>query len=56
MAFPRSDIHTLLAPDLLYQIIKGAFKDHLVDWVEKYIRENHSKARANQIMADIDWR
>ncbi|KAG2053883.1 hypothetical protein BDR06DRAFT_1051613 [Suillus hirtellus] len=31
--FPRADIHELLAPDLLHQLIKGAYKDHLVDWV-----------------------
>ncbi|KAG2359041.1 hypothetical protein BDR07DRAFT_1452481 [Suillus spraguei] len=35
--FPRADIHELLAPDLLYQIIKGSFKDHLVEWVERYL-------------------
>ncbi|KAI9453314.1 hypothetical protein BJY52DRAFT_1205512 [Lactarius psammicola] len=56
MAFPRSNIHELLAPDLLHQIIKGAFKDHIVDWVERYIKENNSKAQANRILADIDRR
>ncbi|KAF8881514.1 hypothetical protein CPB84DRAFT_1817258 [Gymnopilus junonius] len=30
--FPRADIHELLSPDLLHQIIKGTFKDHLVTW------------------------
>ncbi|KAJ3559530.1 hypothetical protein NP233_g11241 [Leucocoprinus birnbaumii] len=54
-AFPRADIHELLAPDLLHQIIKGTFKDHLVDWVEKYIVEEY-KERAPEILADIDWR
>lgn len=28
--FPRADIHTLLSLDLLYQLIKETFKDHLV--------------------------
>ena len=35
--FPWADIYQLLSPDLLHQIIKGAFKDHLIDWVQKYI-------------------
>ncbi|KAJ3568913.1 hypothetical protein NP233_g5391 [Leucocoprinus birnbaumii] len=54
-AFPRADIHELLAPDLLHQIIKGTFKDHLVDWVEKYIVEEY-KERVPEILADIDRR
>ncbi|EGN93687.1 hypothetical protein SERLA73DRAFT_156242 [Serpula lacrymans var. lacrymans S7.3] len=28
--FPRVDIHKTLVPDLLHQVIKGTFKDHLV--------------------------
>ncbi|KAF9526721.1 hypothetical protein CPB83DRAFT_937299 [Crepidotus variabilis] len=45
--FPRANIHELLAPDLLHQIIKGTFKDHLVTWVINYIQHwtgNDSKA------------
>lgn len=30
--FPRADIHELLSPDLLHQVIKGIFKDHIVGW------------------------
>ncbi|KAG1889253.1 hypothetical protein F4604DRAFT_1915123 [Suillus subluteus] len=30
--FPQADIHELLSFNLLHQLIKGAFKDHLVDW------------------------
>ncbi|KAH9047251.1 hypothetical protein EDB84DRAFT_1557647 [Lactarius hengduanensis] len=33
-SFPRADIHELIAPDLLHQVIKGVFKDHLVAWIE----------------------
>ncbi|KAH9018135.1 hypothetical protein EDB84DRAFT_1627433 [Lactarius hengduanensis] len=56
MVFPRADIHDLLSPDLLHQIIKGTFKDHLVDWVEEYIWYSHRKGQAERILADIDRR
>jgi len=56
MTFPRADIHELLAPDLLHQIIKGTFKDHVVDWITKYIKDKYPKASADKIMADIDRR
>ncbi|KAJ7440045.1 hypothetical protein FB451DRAFT_1445189 [Mycena latifolia] len=54
--FPRADIHELLSPDLLHQIIKGTFKDHLVTWVGEYLEEVHGKSEAKKIMADIDRR
>ncbi|KAJ3574495.1 hypothetical protein NP233_g1731 [Leucocoprinus birnbaumii] len=38
-SFPRANIHELLAPDLLHQVIKGTFKDHLVDWISKYLED-----------------
>ncbi|KAK0432102.1 uncharacterized protein EV420DRAFT_1655982 [Desarmillaria tabescens] len=31
--FPHADIHEMMSSDLLHQIIKGSFKDHLVEWV-----------------------
>jgi hypothetical protein len=54
--FPQADIHELLAPDLLHQIIKGTFKDHLVDWVMEYIDLTYDKAEAERRLADIDRR
>ncbi|KAF8815339.1 hypothetical protein BYT27DRAFT_7225445 [Phlegmacium glaucopus] len=37
--FERANIHELLAPDLLHQLIKGTFQDHLVLWVKE--KETH---------------
>ncbi|KAG2122561.1 hypothetical protein BD769DRAFT_1629210 [Suillus cothurnatus] len=54
--YPRADIHKLIVPDLLHQIIKGAFKDHLVAWVEKYLVVTHGQAQADIILDDIDRR
>jgi Plavaka transposase len=54
--FPRADIHELLSPDLLHQLIKGTFKDHLVTWVNEYLIQEHGTARGTEIIDDIDRR
>ncbi|TFK72995.1 hypothetical protein BDN72DRAFT_894243 [Pluteus cervinus] len=48
--FPGADIHQLLSPDILHQVVKGVFKDHLVTWVVKYIEEqDDGVARREQL-------
>lgn len=35
-------------------MIKGAFKDHLVTWIQEYIEDTYDKKQAKQILNDID--
>lgn len=54
--FPRADIHELISPDLLHQLIKGTFKDHIVTWITQYVIAKHTERAANKILDDIDRR
>ncbi|KAF8801739.1 hypothetical protein BYT27DRAFT_7226659 [Phlegmacium glaucopus] len=54
-SFPRADINQLLSPDLLHQVIKGGFKDHLITWVGEYLDLEHGSTKAKEIMDDIDF-
>ncbi|PPQ88480.1 hypothetical protein CVT25_012030, partial [Psilocybe cyanescens] len=53
-SFPCANIHELLSPDLLHQLIKGTFKDHLVTWVGDYLVQTHGEQRTLEIIEDID--
>ncbi|KAL6303589.1 hypothetical protein BKA93DRAFT_817925 [Sparassis latifolia] len=54
--FPRADIHELLSGDLLHQVIKGTFKDHLVMWVGEYLTLVHGKEGGKEVLDEIDHR
>jgi hypothetical protein len=52
--FPCAEIYELLSPDLLHQLIKGVFKDHLVLWVVSYLEDKYTVREAKRIKDIID--
>ena len=54
--FPRGNIYEMISPDLLHQLIKGTFKDHLVTWICDYLVIQHGERHAGVILDDIDRR
>ena len=52
--FPCADIHKLLCGDILHQVIKGTFKDHLVTWIGEYLVLEHGEVKGHDILDEID--
>ncbi|KAI6147685.1 hypothetical protein BKA82DRAFT_4329832 [Pisolithus tinctorius] len=58
--FPHADIQRMLLPDILHQLIKGGFKDHLVDWVyiaaiEGYVPQDVDALACFHLYCEVFW-
>ena len=43
-----------MSGDLLHQLIKGTFNDHLIVWILDYIKMAHGLKEAEEIRDEID--
>ena len=44
----------MISQDLLHQVIKGTFKDHLVTWIVDYIQCVNSEGEARHLLDELD--
>ncbi|KAF8546044.1 hypothetical protein OG21DRAFT_1428003, partial [Imleria badia] len=49
-----SELMEALCQEVSVKLVKGAFKDHLVEWVGKYLEIVYGKSGAKDQLADID--
>lgn len=54
--FPRADIYELISVDILHQIVKGVFKDHMVAWVVEYTAAAYGEKEGKKRMDEFDDR